>query len=96
MGYRIELEEIESALSTLPGVKECAVIYQRLGDGMGQILGYAAMPEQVPTDELVRQVAAIVPPYMVPRRITVLDTLPKNANGKIDRVALLALASSPS
>lgn len=96
MGYRIELEEIEAALGTLSGVKECAVIYQRLGDGMGQILGYAAMPDQVASEELVRQVAAIVPPYMVPRRITVLDTLPKNANGKIDRVALLALASSPS
>lgn len=96
MGYRIELEEIEAALSTLPGVRECAVIYQRLGDGMGQILGYTAMPESVPSEALVQQVAAIVPPYMVPRRITVLDTLPKNANGKIDRVALLALASSPS
>jgi acyl-coenzyme A synthetase/AMP-(fatty) acid ligase len=32
---------------------------------------------------------------MVPRRITTMDALPKNANGKIDRVALLTLASSP-
>ena len=95
MGYRIELEEIEAALGTLPGVRECAVIYQRLGDGLGQILGYAAMEAVVPSGELVKKVAAVVPPYMVPRRITVMDSLPKNANGKIDRVALLKLASSP-
>ena len=95
MGYRIELEEIEAALGTLPGVRECAVIYQRLGDGLGQILGYAAVEAVVPSGELVKKVAAIVPPYMVPRRITVMDSLPKNANGKIDRVALLKLASSP-
>ncbi|MDH4451814.1 MAG: AMP-binding protein [Verrucomicrobiota bacterium] len=95
MGYRIELEEIEAALGTLPGVRECAVIYQRLSEGLGQILGYAAMGAALPSDELVKKVAAIVPPYMVPRRITAMDALPKNANGKIDRVALLTLASSP-
>jgi D-alanine--poly(phosphoribitol) ligase subunit 1 len=88
MGYRIELEEIEAALGMLPGVRECAVIYQRLGDGLGQILGYVAMCETHPSEELVRQVAAILPSYMIPRRITALETLPKNANGKIDRAAL--------
>lgn len=96
MGYRIELEEIEAALSTLSGVKECAVIYQRLGDGLGQILGFSAMNQPQPTEELIRQIAAIVPPYMVPRRIIVLESLPKNASGKIDRVALQALASTPA
>ena len=94
MGYRIELEEIEAALGTLHDVKECAVIYQKLGDGLGQILAFAAMNSPAPPEELLRKVAAIVPPYMAPRRVIVLGSLPKNANGKIDRVALQNVAIS--
>lgn len=88
MGYRIELEEIEAALATLTGVAECAVIYQRLGDGLGEILGFAAMPIPEASELLVDKVSAIIPSYMLPRRIYVLESLPKNANGKIDRLAL--------
>lgn len=93
MGYRIELEEIEAAISTLPGVSECAVIYNRLGDGLGEILAFVAMAHAGEPERLVEMTAAIVPRYMVPRRVTVLEVLPKNANGKIDRVALQSLVS---
>lgn len=88
MGYRIELEEIEAALNTLPDVKECAVIYQKLGEGLGQIIAFAATGLPVTPEELLHKVTGIVPRYMVPRRVIVMDSLPKNANGKIDRVAL--------
>jgi acyl-coenzyme A synthetase/AMP-(fatty) acid ligase len=56
---------------------------------MGQILGFVAMDESSESDSLVAQVAQIVPPYMVPKKISVLPSLPKNANGKIDRQILL-------
>lgn len=91
MGYRIELEEIEAAFNSLSAVKECAVIYQRLGDGLGQILAFAATHAAVAPEDLLKQVAAIVPAYMVPRQVRFLDPLPKNANGKIDRPALQAI-----
>ena len=90
MGYRIELEEIEAALGTLAGVKECAVVYQRLSDGLGQIIAFAAVSEGASSEGLLAGIAAIVPPYMVPRKVVAMDGLPKNANGKIDRVALQA------
>lgn len=97
MGYRIELEEIEAAFNTLPAVKECAVIYQKLGDGLGQIVAFVASGAVVSPEELLQRVAAIVPAYMAPRRVTVMEALPKNANGKIDRVALQGMAiGSPS
>ncbi len=93
MGYRIELEEIEAALNTLPEVRECAVIYQSLGNGLGQIVAYAAVDSEVLAQTLLRKVAAIIPPYMVPKRIITIDVLPKNANGKINRLALQEMAT---
>lgn len=95
MGYRIELEEIEAAFNSLPGVKECAVSYQKLGDGLGQILAFAATDPALSSQDLLQQVATIVPSYMVPRHVRLIDPLPKNANGKIDRTALQALAALP-
>lgn len=94
MGYRIELEEIEAALGTLSDVRECSVIYQKLGVGLGQIVAFAAMRAPQSSEELLQKIAAIVPSYMVPRRVIVMDLLPKNANGKIDRVALQDIAAS--
>lgn len=94
MGYRIELEEIEAALNALPGVAECAVIYQKMGEGLGQILAYVAVSAALSSDDLLDQISKIVPAYMVPRRLTVMRVLPKNANGKIDRVELQVLANA--
>jgi len=88
MGYRIELEEIEVALSSLAGVAECAVVYQSLGGGLGQILAFAALQQPVAAESLQQQLTAMLPTYMLPRRVHLLDVLPKNANGKIDRIAL--------
>lgn len=91
MGYRIELEEIEAALGTIRGVKECAAIYQNLGEGMGRIIGFVAMDQDAESRALIDEVARLVPSYMVPKVISVLPHLPKNGNGKIDRLALRQL-----
>lgn len=92
MGYRIELEEIEAALGSLTGVMECAVVYRKPGDAAGQIDAFAVLDTPQTAQQLQSQVGAIVPPYMVPRHIAILAELPKNANGKIDRLALQTLA----
>jgi D-alanine--poly(phosphoribitol) ligase subunit 1 len=88
MGYRIELEEIEAALNSVAEVKECAVIYRKMGDGLGEIVSFAALSGPRSPEQLLRDVAGIIPPYMVPKHVTVLENLPKNASGKIDRIAL--------
>lgn len=88
MGYRIELEEIESALGTFPDIRECAVIYDKLSDELGQIIAYVALDDLGVAEDLRNRLRELVPPYMLPRRFVCLDALPKNANGKIDRVAL--------
>lgn len=94
MGYRIELEEVEAALNSLPAVRECAAVYERLGDGLGQILAFAATTAPATPAQLLEAAARLLPQYMMPRRLTLMDALPKNANGKIDRPALLGGAAA--
>lgn len=92
MGYRIELEEIEFALGTIPDVQECAVVYLARADGLGQIVAFAALSSPRAAGDVLNDLAAAVPSYMRPRRLQLLQQLPKNANGKIDRLTLAALA----
>jgi amino acid adenylation domain-containing protein len=86
-GYRIELGEIEAALATLEGIRESAVVSIASNGFEGVAICCAFVPaatEQKPSD--VRQrLHQLLPPYMLPSRWQVLASLPKNANGKIDR-----------
>lgn len=86
-GYRVELGEIEHALSALPGVDE-AVALHATRDGTSRIVAVVASREALAAADLVRDVGAALPAYMVPSRVDVVETLPKNANGKIDRKLL--------
>ena len=45
----------------------------------------------VEVDRLREMIASRLPDYMVPRRLHVLNRLPRNVNGKIDRHALLSM-----
>ena len=94
MGYRIELEEIEAALNSLPAVNESAVIYHKLGEGLGQIIAYASLAVPESPEFLLQVIATILPSYMMPKRLLILDSLPKNQNGKVDRAALQTSQSS--
>lgn len=91
MGYRIELEEIERALDSLPGVIQAAVVYQKQGAAYGKILGFVAGGAELEERALLLALRDLVPDYMLPSRIVVVADLPKNANGKVDRQHLPAL-----
>ena len=91
MGYRIELEEIEQALVRLASVDQAAVIYQRTRATHGKLVGFVACSSEVDEKTLFDALGQLVPDYMVPARLIVMDKLPKNANGKVDRQNLLSL-----
>lgn len=88
MGYRIELEEIEHALVKLPRIDQAAVVYQRLNAAYGKLIGFVASREELDAREILGQLGALLPEYMVPSKIIVTTELPKNANGKVDRQKL--------
>jgi amino acid adenylation domain-containing protein/non-ribosomal peptide synthase protein (TIGR01720 family) len=89
-GFRIELGEIEAQLLARPGVREAVVVAQE-GPSGARLVGYVCGHEGRPMLEaaaLREQLGAVLPEYMVPGAIVVLDALPLNANGKVDRKAL--------
>ncbi|MGW7047723.1 amino acid adenylation domain-containing protein [Streptomyces avermitilis] len=88
-GHRIELGEIEAMLRHLPGVRDAIVLAVPAPDGEPELEAAVSGTGCVP-DRLYSALGDRLPPYMLPRRIAVLDQLPLNPNGKIDRQALLA------
>jgi D-alanine--poly(phosphoribitol) ligase subunit 1 len=92
MGYRIELEEIEAGLNSLAEVREAAVVYRSEHGPAGRILAYVAADETVTQREILSALSEVLPPYMLPKKVKIMEQLPKNRNGKIDRVSLKELA----
>jgi amino acid adenylation domain-containing protein len=89
-GYRVELGEIESALLRHPAVSRTAVTVHRTGTGDTHLVAYvvpagARAGATVPDgSSLKAHLADTLPDYMVPSAFLTLDTLPLNANGKLE------------
>ncbi len=84
-GHRVELGEIQAALSAHPAVAQAAVIVdgERL---VGYVVGDGVQP-----GELREHAARTLPEALLPSVIVVLDApLPTTPNGKLDRAALPA------
>jgi amino acid adenylation domain-containing protein len=87
-GHRIELGEIETVLRQLPGVRDATVLAAPADDGEPELVAAVTGSERDP-EWLYSALGDRLPPYMLPRHITVLDELPLNLNGKLDRRSLL-------
>ncbi|MFJ9899223.1 non-ribosomal peptide synthase/polyketide synthase [Streptomyces sp. NPDC091280] len=88
-GFRIELAEIEAALDTHPAVAQTVVVAREHRPGIRQLIAYA-VAEATDGSALRAHAAAVLPDYMVPAAVVVLDRLPLLSNGKLDRSALPA------
>ncbi|KNE81123.1 non-ribosomal peptide synthetase [Streptomyces xinghaiensis] len=91
-GYRIEPGEVEAALAACPGIAQAVVVAREDRPGERRLVGYV-VPDGTgaPDPQAVReQAATVLPEYMVPAAVLVLDTLPVTRNGKVDRAALPA------
>nr|WP_082752497.1 non-ribosomal peptide synthetase [Rhodococcus ruber] len=89
-GQRIELGEIESALLAQPGVEQSVVVLHNDPHTGEQLVGYvvAAPGATVEGARVLDGVRVVLPSYMVPSALVVLDAFPLNASGKLDRKAL--------
>ncbi|KAF0865633.1 non-ribosomal peptide synthase/polyketide synthase [Pseudomonas sp. LD120] len=90
-GYRIELGEITAALKQLPQVEDAVAQVVSVA-GEPQVAAYVVLAKaQAPEtawQEIRRQLAVVLPDYMLPMHFLALDSMPLTPNGKLDLRAL--------
>lgn len=86
-GFRIELTEIENQLGSLPGVGEAVVVMHQTGRLQAFVVAQQAVAEDW-TAQLKAGLSLRLPAVMQPNAIQVLQSMPRLANGKVDRPAL--------
>lgn len=89
-GYRIELPEIEQALTRVPGITNAFVFVHRDAAPVRLVARFAGEPG-LDVAAVRAKLARELPAYMLPDVIAPLGEVPLNANGKVDRPAIAAL-----
>lgn len=89
-GYRVEIAEVEAALAAATGVTAAAVLPVQ-GPAGTQLAGFVT-GAQVDTTRARAEIGTRLPSYLIPARITAVESMPLTSNGKLDAEALLALA----
>ena len=85
MGFRIELEEIDTVAASINGVTSCAAVWlPERADGSSCLLLYASC-DGLKKRDIGEELKARLPYYMQPDEIVLLDKMPLNSNGKVDR-----------
>lgn len=80
MGHRIELEEIEAALTNIKGIsRSCCVFDQSRNKIVAFYTGEAD------SGDIRKRLKAIIPVYMIPNKLVKVEHIPLNKNGKMDR-----------
>lgn len=88
LGHRIELEEIERAVFLIKEVENCCCLY----DNVKQcIVLFIDIP--LKREYICEQIRTQIPHHMFPGKVIVVDKMPINENGKIDRIKLKSMLS---
>lgn len=92
-GFRVELGEIEAALSRQHHIRQAAVVL-RNEDGLDELVAFLVGDKTLIPDprELRARLRERLPSYMTPARFEIVETLPKLSSGKVDRKALKRVA----
>ena len=94
-GYRIELDEVEAALSGHPGLRAvAAVLTDDALPGRRRLAACYCAEGDFDDTAWRREVADRLPSYMLPSTFTRLDDMPRTPNGKVDRRALSTLLAA--
>jgi amino acid adenylation domain-containing protein len=97
-GRRIIMDDVEGLIRRCPGLKDVAVLDADDAQGTKQLLAFVIAQNR--SDLSGANIRSFLrrecPGYMIPARIVMLSEFPRLRNGKLDRRALLRLASADS
>ncbi|RYZ57317.1 MAG: amino acid adenylation domain-containing protein, partial [Proteobacteria bacterium] len=89
-GFRIELAEIEHALIEHPAILGAVCLVQRLSDEDARLVAYIVLHEgkKLSFGQMQQHLRGLLPVYMIPNQMLVVDAFPLTGSGKIDKKAL--------
>jgi amino acid adenylation domain-containing protein len=92
-GFRVEPAEVEAALLALAGVRQAAAVVRERADDDRILIAYVSLDAgcTATPHDLKVELARVLPDYLTPSAIRVLESLPLGTTGKVDRKALAAL-----
>ncbi|GAA4640538.1 AMP-binding protein [Actinoallomurus vinaceus] len=98
-GYNIGGPEVEAAIDTHPDVLESAVVGRPDAERGSVVCAFVVLRDGVTRDaakaaEIQEHVKRILAPYKYPRDVRFCDSLPRNANGKLQHFALRRILES--
>ena len=88
MGHRIELGEIEAVAGALPWIERCCCLYDGKKNRIVLFCQTAADAGELTGKEIRSMLRTRLSAYMLPSKVHILEAMPLNANGKIDRQRL--------
>lgn len=89
-GERVSPKEIENVIAALKGVQEVAVIGvpdDMLGKAIKAVI-VPAIDASITEKEVLRHCSERMEIFMIPKYVQFVETLPRNANGKVDKAVL--------
>lgn len=87
-GYRIELGEIEAVAHQHPAVLAAAIVVHETDIEHFQLVAYVVVQPWFSWENFDSYLREILPAYMIPNRVEILEKLPLTPTGKIDRHSL--------
>ena len=89
-GKKVHPAEVESVLREMPGVRDVAVLGAAVGEARREVVRaiIAGDPGVVRYETVAAWCRARLAPHKVPRSLQIVDEIPRNARGKVDRAAL--------
>jgi len=88
-GHRIELGDIDSALARIDNVRDAVSIIRYVNNVSSDIYAFVSVTNSNVTESsLLEKISDEIPPYMIPKKILIIEGFPLSANGKVDRKSL--------
>jgi non-ribosomal peptide synthetase component F len=88
LGFRVELGEIEGVLQSVSGVVQAVALGWPVSEGAAKGIVAFVSGAEIDVTTLKDACRASLAAYMIPNTIVLMDDMPLNSNGKIDRLAL--------
>lgn len=93
-GFRVELEDVENNLAKVENIARAAVLPVWTDGKVTSLAAFVLLetPDGLKSLQRAQRIKAalkdVLPSYMIPRKITVVESFPLNTNGKVDKKAL--------